>query len=372
MSISKKINLEAGADATTEEQDIAISLFNSSFGFSIANIDEQKLYVDNKYSYDDFRDIWVKADLKKYAALMYIYCQIFRKKYDNSEMTEEISENESNIDYEIKLLKLLIPFFTTETPQINIKGGGLITDNNIIKEIGLLLSNKYESEGFCSKPLTIGQAKQEIIDKTDQVWMEGYKLRRDLSTWVQYDDLDFDLTMIEWYAKEHFQKIELSKEHLLSRLNELEMSKKSKKEKAESLEKNANIWRFGEKVSYIIAFDKFRSQKKCSSIEEFKITDKDRKTIHDCLAFFDLIEDKSQIKIQNSTATTTPQKYVYQRLDYYRKNIKDKFENENERITEKEINLFRSYLNNEITRYEKYSSLSNNIYFLDYDTFEIE
>ncbi|GEM_PF-4823282 len=372
MSATNLSDLQAGADATMEEKEIIMNLFDACFDYSVLNVNENNLYIDEKYPYDDFRDILIKSDCKKYSALMYIYCRLFAEKEKQSESTTTIKNLESEIESEIQLIKLLLPFFGNSLPDVSIKKGGVIKNTDIIRTIGDLLQKEYYQKGFGYKSLPIEKAKKEIENRIDAKWIDNYMLKKDLGTWIQYEDISPESMMLEEYAKEHLIKIDINESYLISRLSELEQIKKSTKERASSLEKSAEIWRFAEKISYILTFDEFKSQKKCLDIEDFKITDKIRKTIHDCLAFFGLIENKVEIKIKNSTATTTPQKYIYQRLDYYRKSIKDKFEDEKERKTEREINLLRSYLNNEMTRHRQDSELSDKIKFLNYDTFTLE
>jgi len=365
-------DLQAGADATMGEQEIISYLFNSCFGFTIMNIDRGRLEEYDDYLYDNFRDILVKIDSKQYSELLYINCRLLSIKLKEKENNEASKDLQSDIDSEIKLVRLLLPFFSGSLPDIMVKKGGIITDANIIKDIGKLLQSEYYNKGFGYIPLSVEKAKEEIENKVDTKWIDNYMLKKDLGTWIQYEDMNPESMMLQEYTKEHLVKIDINEEYLLSRLEELEQLRKSTKKKAESLEESADIWRFAEKMSYILSFNRFKEQKKCLDIENFKITDRERKAIHDCLAFFKLIDDKSEIKSKNPTATTTPQKYVYQRLDYYKKNIKDKFEKEGEKRAEIEINLLRSYLNNEITRYVHHSDLSDNIKFLNYETFTLE
>lgn len=313
--------------------------FCACFGYSAHDFDrrqkpDESVYIEQGMNVSDFKRMLIKNDMDEYTneLLFYWYITLMNSRKVTNDNTKNFEElRKSKKEYEKELTETLI-FLLSDESNSNMsitfqKSRNSITKNNneLIRSVIDALISDYDKNNFNEIELTFEEATDEIDNLYDKEWIKNYMKEIieanpslfdfDLDDYKYGDFFDeafeicYDDQMIELYANEHYSKREVTLEFLQYKIKEI--TKYSKK-KVGAKPKNQQIAVIGTNLSYLIRINKFISNSvNIKEINSINLTNKDYRFIHDCLVFFNLIEDYS---IKEYT-TTTPEKYIYTTLN---------------------------------------------------------
>lgn len=279
-------------------------------------IQDESIYIDNKINVEAFKKFMIKNDMEEYTNLL--LSRLFIRRLTAKRRIQKQTRNtEEALKYKKDLIEALIFLFSKE--EIEISSVSLqrsresyrIQNKSINKTITEALIENFKKNEFNEVNLTNEEAEQEIRWNCDREWINNWKT--EFISYQSLADLEFvDLTdidnficdeMIEQYASEHYTKREIDLE-LLEQVLESITPRNKLKPGAKS--KNTILAIECKQLSNLKRLDKFLNQNEITDFNEFPLKSVDCRFIHDCLAFFELIEDYSN----KTNTTTTPEKYI--------------------------------------------------------------
>lgn len=321
-----------------DKQDYIMYLFFCCFDYMIGNLDIDILNENTEYNFREFEKLCIRNGVEQYAALLYIHCRVY-KEMSTDEAYISPSKVKGDKKYQIELTESLIPFFSSKIKslKINISTStekAVLQDERLTSIIKEGLLSEYRNNKFNERCLTFEEAKKELQKGESQLWIDRYKNRWLMKQALRHRDFHIDEALIEEYAKEHTTEEEVNLKHLQNKLSLL----KAKKGRTATNDQQGQLI---EKISYLIRFDRFLAQNKCSDIESYTISNEDCRFIFSCLSFFGLI-DKETAKSAKPNETHNS---IRTKFEQYRKSRKDKHHTAKLRLTELQLNQIKASLN---------------------------
>lgn len=320
----------------TEQEDFISALFFCCFDYMIGNLSIDALQEDSQYNYEDFKDICIKYNLKKYAPYLYIHCRVYKENTEDEVSSIPQKKQNEEFKYQLQLIESLIPLFTVKDQglRININTSlekAVLTDDKLITIVKESLFNEYLKNNLNQKKLTFEEAKKVIENNQDLLWIEKYKNRWLIKLSLKHKEFEVDEALIEEYANEHYSEQEVSLTFLQEQLKTMKATKRGRPAE------NDKLGQLAERISYLIRFDRFLSEKEYSDIETYSLSNEDCRFISECVSFFNL-GDEENAKTHNNIRT---------RIEQYRKNRKNKYISEKSRFVEQQINQIKKHTREE-------------------------
>ena len=282
-----------------------------------------------------FKKMLIKYDMEDYTEeLIFYWYKILKSNDKEQQLKVQLYKQKKEIyfDFQKELTETLI-FLLDEDAGTNLSISFQKSRNSITKYNSVVINNiinslkkDYDKHNFNEEELTYDEAEAEIRNNSDNEWVYDYIKRiitynpeiypfednESIENFDYFNAIQFflDENMIKLYANEHYTKREVTLD--LLKANNTKIFKNKKKVGAKT--KNELILIIGTNLSFLKRIDKYLiSVENLMNIESIKLTNNDCRFIHDCLVFFNLIEDYS-----NKTHTkTTPEKYIYTTLNQH-------------------------------------------------------
>ena len=297
--------------------------------------------VDPKINGIRFREFLARNNMEDYFSLLdqYFSHQKTIKKsieanlsnyYAGIKSVQKIRENDKALIEALHFLirpdKKSLISFTIQKKQ----GKEIISNTNIISIISEqlidILISEFKARELDIDSLSPEEAEEDITLGKHRAWInswfekheiidqESHKIcdHGELIEEEEYINMttgkklllqDIKSQLINDYAESHVTKREITSDFL----EELIKRDYSSKGKAGAHYKNAQLHSMIKALSYLLRIDRILTNfENINDIEMIKLVPDDRQFIHDCLACWGLIKDKSK----KSDSTTTPKKYI--------------------------------------------------------------
>lgn len=304
---------------------------------------EEKVYDLHGMNIAALKKMLIKNDMDEYLNELSFYWYVLKynaKHTQKLESKEKVMTSTDLKEYEKDLTETLIHLLSNEygenTSITFQKSRNSLTkaNNNMLKAVTDGLIIEYEKYNFNETELTFEEAEDEIKKQYDMNWLFKYvdDMLRDNPDLLDFDHEEYDSfsdfemgfeicfndQMVENYALEHSTKRDITLEFLKSNF---EVITKSYKKKAGAKPKNNFLVNVATALSYLKRVDRFIQNKdNVRDINLIRLTNRDYRFIHDCLVFFELIEDYSLKEL----TTTTPEKYIRTTLNQKKQNVWNK------------------------------------------------
>lgn len=325
---------------------------------------DEKVYDLHGMNIAAFKKMLIKNDMDEYINELSFYWYVLKynaKKAQKSESKEKVMTSTDLKEYEKDLTETLIHLLSNECGENTSitfqKSRNSLTKSNynMLKAVTDGLINEYEKYNFNETELTFEEAEDEIKKQYDKYWLFKYvdemlKNNPDLLDfdYEEYNSIsDFEMgyeicfndQMVEIYALEHYTKRDITLDFLKSNFDVIT---KSYKKKVGAKPKNYISVNVATSLSYLKRVDRFIQNKdNIRDINLIKLTNRDYRFIHDCLVFFELIEDYSLKEL----TTTTPEKYIRTTLNQMKQNVWNKTHTANRIFSQVQTQMMNENIN---------------------------
>ena len=269
----------------------------------------ESYYIDNSIDISHIRKILIKNDLEEYTFLLlsfiftYHFSSMAKEYTTQNEKSKEDLSNKEN--HEIELTRLLIFLLShnfgnlTSISFKRVRNSITISNNDIIENVIKNTIEEFKKNNYHVLKLTYYEAKLEML--ADPVWRNQVYIYKNIGTQKQPELVEYDYTMsIERYANTHFKTIDINLDSLIHKYESL---KKPAKRGAKT--KNSEIAFLANKLLFLKRIDKYLKDIETESIREMPLTNQECRYIHDCLLYFNFIENKNI-----NSSKTLPQNFI--------------------------------------------------------------
>jgi len=266
----------------------------------------ESYYSERGIDVKAFKEMLNNYHMTEYADLLLstIWSQEHFEKYANS-LDEQIIRDSEHLKSLTETLHFILSNDTGKNVSLTIyksRNKKLVSNKDVVDTIIKSLFDDFKRKQFNLTNLTVEEAEQEI----DKEWIDQWINEQSYNSSIDNDFVDIMLIkdnakMIKSYADSHYRAREVNLEFLSANYQKFTCPRRPGA-KAKNIYKSITY----KHLSYLKRIDKFLTQHEIKDIEEFPISNKDCRFIHDCMVLFNLIDDKTVNKIND----TKPENYI--------------------------------------------------------------
>ncbi len=292
----------------------AMLKFTECFGMHIKLVNyeakNESFFVEKGIDVSAFKRLMIKNDMDEYTFILLAYFieRYFKFNIKDSmiKYNEKLDEEETKRKHEIELTQLLLFLlsknygeYTSITFQKS-RNSLTISNQLISKSIIDGLIHEFKCNGYNKVNLSYDEAK--VMMATDDEWAKGLFCEVNYGSDDDPNIVEVEFAeAIEYFASNTTKEVEVDLDYLTCKYEILNRNKKKKGAKI----KKYHTAILCEDLSLLKRIERYLNQSEIEFIDDIKITNDDCRFIHDCLVFFNIIEDKS-----TTLTKSLPENYI--------------------------------------------------------------
>jgi len=288
--------------------------FTECFGLNIKLVNNKAIYesyfVEKGVDVEAFKRLMIKNDMDEYTFILLAYFDeiYFAPKVEESIIKYKVKSEltEQKRKHEIELTQSLLFLLSnnngdcTSVTFQKSRNNLTISNQLISKSIIDCLIHEFKCNGYNKVNLTYDEAK--LMMATNSEWAKGLFCENNFGSDEEPNIVEVEFTeAIDDFANSTTKEVEVELDFLTTKFEILTQNGKKKGAKI----KKSRIASLCEDLSFLKRIDRYLLKDEIEYLENVKLTNNDCRFLHDCLVFFNIIEDKS-----NTLTKSLPENYI--------------------------------------------------------------